>query len=137
MEMTNELAAEILTAAVNSIKDKNKNWRDVAAVEALQQAVDALEAQNERRMVVFRDGDRLLHIDQDAIVELYRMKQRGELIEAGAAEWLFDGYYISTASGIIRVKCSRCGFRTLANGLDDYKYCPQCGKRMNTKHADT
>lgn len=30
-------------------------------------------------MVVFREGDKLMHIDQDALVELWRMVQRGEV----------------------------------------------------------
>lgn len=34
-----------------------------------------------RGMVVFREGDKLMHIDQDALVELWRMAQRGELVE--------------------------------------------------------
>ena len=45
--------------------------------------------------------------------------------------WEFNGYYISELSGIIQVKCSKCGFKTLANGLDDYNYCPNCGARMD------
>ena len=45
--------------------------------------------------------------------------------------WEFNGYYISELSGIIQVKCSKCGFKTLANGLDDYNYCPNCGAKMD------
>ena len=82
-------------------------------------------------MVTFREGDKLLHIDQDALVELWRMVQKGELTEPKHGRWIkgVDEYF-----GDEMCKCSECGYLNLeceVFNLDGFRYCPNCGARMD------
>ena len=48
--------------------------------------------------------------------------------EALQGEWIHDGQNFK--GGIDWCHCSECGKKTSANGLDMYKFCPNCGAKM-------
>lgn len=48
--------------------------------------------------------------------------------EAVQGEWIHDGQNFK--GGIDWCHCSECGQKTSTNGLDMYKFCPNCGTRM-------
>ena len=72
-------------------------------------------------MVTFRDGDKLMHIDQDCLVELWRMVKRGELVEV--------------------VRCKDCKWIDLCKSPDVYEYkgangfCSK-GAKKEVEHDD-
>lgn len=78
-------------------------------------------------MVTFREGDKLLHIDKDYLVCLWRMAQSGELTEPKHGRWITD-------DGIILV-CSRCG-RPLEEDGYSIMYCPACGAKMDLEKGE-
>lgn len=48
--------------------------------------------------------------------------------EAVQGEWIHDGQNFK--GGLDWCHCSECGYKTSANGLSVYRFCPNCGARM-------
>ena len=75
-------------------------------------------------MITFREGDRMLHIDEDYLVCLWRMVRRGELVEQKHGYWL--------PVTVCQVyKCSLCNNGIMTRNISVYKYCPECGAKMH------
>ena len=117
--------ADKLKAHYGWWKGKSKLFDEVA--ETFDEIIDSQPTVEPSGMVVFREGDKLMHIDQDALVELWRMKQRGELTEPKHGRWISEHLASTSGGSYAVVRCSVCKAQ-----FPMYKtnYCPNCGARM-------
>lgn len=60
--------------------------------------------------------------------EINMLKEQLESADAVQGEWIHDGQNFK--GGLDWCHCSECGYKTSTNGLSVYRYCPNCGARM-------
>ena len=70
-----------------------------------------------RELQLYADGQRWQVLTDGAVIE-------GYWVEESTSKWIEDKY---------TRKCSKCESSYWKRGVDAWKYCPNCGSRMETE----
>lgn len=81
-----------------------------------------------------RVDNKMLHIDNGYLAELYRKVHKGELVEPKHGRWIFDHYLFDDTENEVNV-CSVCNHMELMHIKERYKFCPNCGAKMDEGRA--
>lgn len=123
----NEISKMTREEVIKILQELTYKHANLTYIKALDMAIEMLSAETVSREVY----EKRIQADEQ-IIDSYRRKfSKAVLAKVVQGKWIHDGQNFK--GGLDWCHCSECGYKTSANGLSMYNFCPNCGARMKAR----